>query len=112
MFRVPDRNVPGDAFVVRGFARTSSGGSTLGGGRVLDAHPPRRRRSDPVLLAELTELAGEGAGVIKWNPTQLLPHSVTMTSNVTKHITYGFQGKRVRSTIVTRRTLTITDPEQ
>jgi selenocysteine-specific elongation factor len=50
--------LPGDAFVVRGFARTASGGSTLGGGRVLDAHPPRRRRSDPALTAELTELAG------------------------------------------------------
>jgi selenocysteine-specific elongation factor len=50
--------LPGDAFVVRGFARTTSGGSTLGGGRVLDAHPPRRRRSDPTLRAELAELAG------------------------------------------------------
>ncbi|MEN8159945.1 MAG: selenocysteine-specific translation elongation factor, partial [Myxococcota bacterium] len=51
--------LPGDAFVLRGFSRTASGGSTLGGGRVLDAHPPRRRRSDPALRAELTELAGE-----------------------------------------------------
>jgi selenocysteine-specific elongation factor len=48
--------LPGDAFVLRGFARTS-GGATLGGGRVLDAHPPRRRRSDPALAAELAELA-------------------------------------------------------
>jgi selenocysteine-specific elongation factor len=50
--------LPGDAFVLRGFARTAAGGGTLGGGRVLDAHPPRRRRSDPVLAAELAELAG------------------------------------------------------
>jgi len=50
--------LPGDAFVLRGFARTDAGGTTLGGGRVLDAHPPRRRRSDPALAAELAELAG------------------------------------------------------
>jgi selenocysteine-specific elongation factor len=51
--------LPGDAFVLRGFARTAAGGATLGGGRVLDAHPPRRRRSDPVLAAELAQLAGD-----------------------------------------------------
>ncbi len=51
--------LPGDRFVLRGFARIQSGGSTLGGGRVLDAHPPRRRRSDPALVAELTELASD-----------------------------------------------------
>jgi hypothetical protein len=61
---------------------------------------------------ELTELTGEGAGVITWNPTQPLPHSGTMTSNVTKRITYGFQGKRVQSTVLTRRTLTIIGPAQ
>jgi selenocysteine-specific elongation factor len=49
--------LPGDAFVLRGFSRTTSGGTTLGGGRVLDAHPPRRRRSDPAVAAELAELA-------------------------------------------------------
>lgn len=74
--------------------------------------PQKFRNPGSPTEVELTELVGEGAGVIKWNPTQLLPHSATMTSNVTKHITYGFQGKRVQSTILTRRTLTITDPEQ
>jgi selenocysteine-specific elongation factor len=49
--------LPGDAFVLRGFARMPGGGSTLGGGRVLDAHPPKRRCSDPALAAELTRLA-------------------------------------------------------
>ena len=49
--------LPGDAFVLRGFARMPGGGSTLGGGRVLDAHPPKRRRSDPALAAELARLA-------------------------------------------------------
>jgi selenocysteine-specific elongation factor len=58
--------LPGDAFVLRGFARTAGGGSTLGGGRVLDAHPPHRRRSDPALAAELAELArGDAAAAVR-----------------------------------------------
>jgi len=51
--------LPGDAFVVRGFSRIASGGATLGGGRILDANPPHRRRSDPTLAAELRALAGD-----------------------------------------------------
>ena len=53
--------LPGDAFVLRGFARSSASGATLGGGFVLDAHPPQRRRSDPVLRAELAQLASAEA---------------------------------------------------
>jgi selenocysteine-specific elongation factor len=49
--------LPGDRFVVRGFARTGGGGATLGGGRVLDVAPPRRRRSDPALVETLRRLA-------------------------------------------------------
>jgi selenocysteine-specific elongation factor len=49
--------LPGDGFVLRGFSKLAGGGSTLGGGRVLDAHPPRRRRSDPALLTELAAFA-------------------------------------------------------
>jgi selenocysteine-specific elongation factor len=49
--------LPGDRFVVRGFARTAMGGATLGGGRVLDVAPPHRRRSDPALRADLELLA-------------------------------------------------------
>jgi selenocysteine-specific elongation factor len=49
--------LPGDRFVLRGFARTAMGGTTLGGGRVLDVAPPRRRRSDPGLLRDLQALA-------------------------------------------------------
>ena len=49
--------LPGDRFVLRGFARTTMGGSTLGGGSVLDPAPPRRRRSDPTLVSELEALA-------------------------------------------------------
>jgi selenocysteine-specific elongation factor len=48
--------LPGDAFVVRGFARRERSGATLGGGTVLDVAPPRRRRSDPALAAELLRL--------------------------------------------------------
>jgi selenocysteine-specific elongation factor len=51
--------LPGDRFVVRGFARTAMGGTTLGGGVVLDVAPAHRRRSDPLLLRELEILAGE-----------------------------------------------------
>jgi len=49
--------LPGDRFVVRGFARTDMGGSTLGGGVVLDVAPPHRRRSDPAVAADLEALA-------------------------------------------------------
>ena len=45
--------LPGDRFVVRGFSRTELGGTTLGGGVVLDVAPPRRRRSDPALARDL-----------------------------------------------------------
>ena len=58
--------LPGDAFVLRGFARISGSGSTLGGGRVLDAHPPKRRRSDPALVAALEALArGDAPGAVR-----------------------------------------------
>jgi selenocysteine-specific elongation factor len=49
--------LPGDRFILRGFARTEMGGATLGGGLVLDVAPPHRRRSDPALLRDLEALA-------------------------------------------------------
>ena len=49
--------VPGDRFVVRGFARPSMGGATLGGGIVLDTAAPRLRRGDPELARGLPELS-------------------------------------------------------
>ena len=49
--------LPGDRFVIRGFARDAGVGSTLGGGIVLDTAPPHRRRRDPALHAELERLA-------------------------------------------------------
>jgi len=48
--------LPGDRFVLRGFARTAIG-ATQGGGVVLDVAPPHRRRSDAELVAELEQLA-------------------------------------------------------
>ena len=48
--------LPGDRFILRGFARTPLAGATLGGGMVLDAAPPPRRRSDPQLVEELRRL--------------------------------------------------------
>src|SRR5438876_7455563 len=46
--------LPGDRFVLRGFARTAIG-ATLGGGTVFDVAPPHRRRGDAELAAELEE---------------------------------------------------------
>ncbi len=53
--------LPGDRFIVRGFARTAMGGATLGGGSVLDVAPPQRRRSDPALLRDLEALVSRRA---------------------------------------------------
>ena len=48
--------LPGDRFIVRGFAKSATAGATVGGGIVLDCAPPQRRRSDPALLSELERL--------------------------------------------------------
>ncbi len=59
--------LPGDRFVLRGFARDAGVGSTLGGGIVLDVAPPHRRRRDPALHAELERMSrgdsGEGVAL-------------------------------------------------
>jgi selenocysteine-specific elongation factor len=49
--------LPGDRFIVRGFARNEMGGATLGGGVILDVAPPHRRRSDPALARDLERLS-------------------------------------------------------
>jgi selenocysteine-specific elongation factor len=54
---LPVHLLPGDRFILRGFARSAEGGSTLGGGIVLDAAPRRLRRSDPELAHTLDALA-------------------------------------------------------
>ena len=48
--------LPGDRFVVRGFARQGPTGATWGGGTVIDAFPPRSRRSDRAVAARLERL--------------------------------------------------------
>jgi selenocysteine-specific elongation factor len=48
--------LPGDRFIVRGFAS----GATLGGGEVLDVAPPQLRRSAPELVRGLARLARGG----------------------------------------------------
>ena len=50
--------LPGDRFVIRGFARGAQAGATLGGGQVIDVKPPRRRRSDAALREELERIIG------------------------------------------------------
>ncbi|MHA7837152.1 MAG: selenocysteine-specific translation elongation factor [bacterium] len=52
--------LPGDRFVLRGFARDAGIGATLGGGLVLDVAPPHRRRRDPALRRELERLEQAG----------------------------------------------------
>jgi selenocysteine-specific elongation factor len=52
----PVAMLPGDRFIVRGFARSEQTGSTFGGGIILDIAPPHRRRSDPELVRELDVL--------------------------------------------------------
>lgn len=54
--------LPGDRFIVRGFAKSPSAGATLGGGVILDVAPPRRRRSDPALQEELSRLEAGDQG--------------------------------------------------
>jgi len=44
--------LPGDRFVLRGFGHNQAGGTTCGGGIVLDVAPPRRRRNDPALFRD------------------------------------------------------------
>jgi selenocysteine-specific elongation factor len=39
--------IPGQGFILRGFDAPGIAGRTVGGGRVLDPEPPRRRRHDP-----------------------------------------------------------------
>lgn len=55
--------LPGDRFVLRGFARDAGVGATIGGGIVLDVAPPHRRRRDPKLHAELERLASGDTSV-------------------------------------------------
>jgi selenocysteine-specific elongation factor len=52
--------LPGQRFILRGFDAATQAGRTVGGGRVLDPEPPRRKRHEPAALATLEALAAWG----------------------------------------------------
>jgi selenocysteine-specific elongation factor len=54
----PVAALPGQRFILRGFAVLEGRGKTLGGGRVLAVASPKRRRGRPEALAQLAALAG------------------------------------------------------
>jgi selenocysteine-specific elongation factor len=54
----PVAALPGQRFILRGFAKLDGRGATLAGGRVLSIAAPRRRRGRPESLAQLELLAG------------------------------------------------------
>jgi selenocysteine-specific elongation factor len=58
-FATPLVIVEGERFIARGFARTSEGAWTIGGGHVLDVAPVHARRARTTRLGELETLAGE-----------------------------------------------------
>ncbi len=59
--------LPGQRFILRGFTALPGRGQTAAGGRVLDVHPRRRRRSRPDALAGLEALAGsDPAARVAW----------------------------------------------
>ncbi len=56
----PVAALPGQRFILRGFAKLDGRGATLAGGRVLSVAAPRRRRGRAESLAQLAALAGGG----------------------------------------------------
>ena len=61
-FTKPVVAVEGDRFIVRGFSRIPDAGWTLGGGRILDAAPPRARIPREERVASLRTLASDDPG--------------------------------------------------
>jgi len=57
----PAAALPGQRFILRGFATLEGRGKTIGGGRVLAIAAPRRRRGRAEALAQLGALAGGDA---------------------------------------------------
>jgi selenocysteine-specific elongation factor len=55
----PVAALPGQRFILRGFAKLDGRGATLAGGRVLSVAAPRRRRGRAESLAQLAVLAGD-----------------------------------------------------
>jgi selenocysteine-specific elongation factor len=92
--------LPGDRFILRGFARITGGGASVGGGSVLDVAPPHRRLSNPSLLRELTALAAGDAGdavEIRVNRTGFDGLSVASLGRET-----GFEGALLRDLLAER----------
>jgi selenocysteine-specific elongation factor len=54
----PVAALPGQRFILRGFAKLDGRGATLAGGRILSIRAPRRRRGKPDTLSALEALAG------------------------------------------------------
>src|SRR5512137_2103429 len=54
----PVAALPGQRFILRGFAKLDGRGARLAGGRILSIAAPRRRRGRPESLAQLALLAG------------------------------------------------------
>jgi selenocysteine-specific elongation factor len=57
----PVAALPGQRFILRGFAVLDGRGRTVGGGRVLAVAAPKRRRGRPEALAQLAVLSGADA---------------------------------------------------
>lgn len=57
----PVAALPGQRFILRGFAVLEGRGKTVGGGRILAVAPPKRRRGRPEHLPQLRTLAGDDA---------------------------------------------------
>ncbi|HET9553630.1 MAG TPA: selenocysteine-specific translation elongation factor [Anaeromyxobacteraceae bacterium] len=55
--------LPGQRFILRGFAKLDGRGATLAGCRILSVASPRRRRGKPETLAQLEALSRGDAGV-------------------------------------------------
>ncbi len=58
----PVAALPGQRFILRGFAKLDGRGATLAGGRILSVASPRRRRHRPEVLEQLKVLSGADAG--------------------------------------------------
>ena len=92
--------LPGDRFVLRGFHRVEQAGATLGGGRVLDVAPPRRRRSDPELEQELEILAGDDTAAALCARARRTGFSATRTDQLCRET--GLSAQEVRRALAGR----------
>jgi selenocysteine-specific elongation factor len=87
--------LPGDRFIIRQYSPMT----TLGGGEILDAHPPRARRSDPTLVERLKVFqAGSLADRIKRLVTEAGAATLDEAAVVSRlGIAHEIAGKELRS---------------